>query len=183
MGELLLRLRANYLWPTLWGSMVYVDDPLNQPLLDAYEVVLGGSHTEPLMRAQNEFKSFYQGQWAYNLNNQTIDEYFKYGVERAKPYARNSLWTMAMRGTGDTAIEGDLGVEGIITMLEKLVANQRKIIADGLGIQDVSTVPVAVVPIQGGAVIPGEGSSRTRGYHSSLGRRQLGQCQTTASDQ
>ncbi|KAI8304778.1 hypothetical protein K4K59_012609 [Colletotrichum sp. SAR11_240] len=141
VGELLLRLRANYLWPTLWGSMVYVDDPLNQPLLDAYEVVLGGSHTEPLMRAQNEFKSFYQGQWAYNLNNQTIDEYFKYGVERAKPYARNSLWTMAMRGTGDTAIEGDLGVEGIITMLEKLVANQRKIIADGLGIQDVSTVP------------------------------------------
>nr|XP_036578602.1 immunoglobulin i-set domain-containing protein [Colletotrichum truncatum]KAF6785897.1 immunoglobulin i-set domain-containing protein [Colletotrichum truncatum] len=141
VGELLLRLRANYLWPTLWGNIFYVDDPLNQPLLDAYEVVLGGSHTEPLMRAQNEFRTYYKGQWAYNLNNNTIDEYFRYGVQRAKPYARNSLWTMAMRGTGDTAIEGNLGIEAIVTMLEKLVDNQRKIIAEGLEIEDVSTVP------------------------------------------
>ncbi|KAK1726507.1 immunoglobulin I-set domain-containing protein [Colletotrichum acutatum] len=141
VSELLLRLRANYLWPTLWGSMVYVDDPLNQPLLDAYEVVLGGSHTEPLMRAQNEFRTFYQGQWAYNLNNKTIDDYFRYGVQRAKPYARNSLWTMAMRGTGDTAIEGNLGVEGIVKMLEQLVANQRAIIEGGLEIDSASEVP------------------------------------------
>ncbi|GKT97166.1 glycoside hydrolase family 115 protein [Colletotrichum tofieldiae] len=141
VGELLLRLRANYLWPTLWGSMVYVDDPLNQPLLDAYEVVLGGSHTEPMMRAQNEFRTFYQGQWAYNLNNETIDDYFRYGVQRAKPYSRNSLWTMAMRGTGDTAIEGNLGVEAIVTMLEELVENQRKIIVEGLEIESASEVP------------------------------------------
>ncbi|GJD03303.1 immunoglobulin i-set domain-containing protein [Colletotrichum higginsianum] len=141
VGELLLRLRANYLWPTLWGSIFYVDDPLNQPLLDAYEVVLGGSHTEPLMRAQNEFRTYYQGQWAYNLNNETIDDYFRYGVQRAKPYARNSLWTMAMRGTGDTAIEGNLGVEAIVEMLEELVENQRRIIAEGLEIESASEVP------------------------------------------
>ncbi|KAM5349609.1 hypothetical protein ACJ41O_006114 [Fusarium nematophilum] len=141
ISELLLRLRANYIWPTLWGSMVYVDDPFNQPLLDAYEIVLGGSHTEPLMRAQNEFRKFYEGEWQYNTNNETIDEYFRYGVERAKPYARNSLWTMAMRGTGDTAIEGNLGVEAIIEMLETLVHNQRSIIEEGLGIDNVTEVP------------------------------------------
>jgi hypothetical protein len=121
--------------------MVYVDDAANQPLIDAYEVVLGSSHTEPIMRAQNEFKTFYQSQWAYNLNNKTIDEYFRYGVQRAKPYVRNSLFTMAMRGTGDSALEGGLGVEAIVTMLEKLVENQRRIIAEGLEIQDVTTVP------------------------------------------
>ncbi|KAH7247595.1 uncharacterized protein BKA55DRAFT_646600 [Fusarium redolens] len=132
VSELLLRLRANYIWPALWGSMVYVDDPLNQPLLDAYEIVLGGSHTEPMMRAQNEFRTFYEGEWQYNTNNETIDEYFRYGVERAKPYARNSLWTMAMRGTGDTAIEGDLGVDAIVNMLETLVGNQREILREGL---------------------------------------------------
>ncbi|KAK1998086.1 immunoglobulin I-set domain-containing protein [Colletotrichum falcatum] len=141
VGELLLRLRANYLWPTVWGSMVYVDDPFNQPLLDAYEVVLGGSHTEPMMRAQNEFGTFYKGQWAYNLNNKTIDEYFRYGVQRAKPYSRNSLWTMAMRGTGDTAIEGNLGTEAIVEMLEVLVQNQQRIIAEGLGIKSAAEVP------------------------------------------
>ncbi|KAL2174825.1 glycoside hydrolase family 115 protein [Thermothelomyces heterothallicus CBS 202.75] len=138
--ELLLRLRANYLWPAIWATMFEVDDPANQPLADAFEVVIGSSHTEPLMRAQNEFGHFYEGPWAYNLNNKTIDDYFRYGVQRAKPYARNSLWTMGMRGTGDTAIEG-LGVEYIVEMLQTLVKNQREIMAEGLGIKDITTVP------------------------------------------
>ncbi|EGY15356.1 uncharacterized protein VDAG_06210 [Verticillium dahliae VdLs.17] len=140
IGEVLLRLRANYLWPTVWGSMVYIDDPYNQPLLDAFEIVLGGSHTEPMMRAQNEFRTFYEGPWQYTENNETIDEYFRYGVERAKPYARNSVWTMAMRGTGDTAIEGNLGIDGIVSMLETLVDNQRSIIEEGLEIESAAEV-------------------------------------------
>ncbi|KAI7774962.1 hypothetical protein LA080_007515 [Diaporthe eres] len=138
--ELILRLRANYLWPTVWASMYEVDFPQNQPLADAYEVVLGSSHTEPLQRAQNEFQNFYPGAWAYNLNNATIDEYFRYGVARAEPYARNSLFTMGMRGTGDTAIEG-LGVDKIVAMLETLVHNQQEIISEGLGGVNISTVP------------------------------------------
>nr|CEG02827.1 unnamed protein product [Fusarium pseudograminearum CS3487] len=141
VSELLLRLRANYLWPTVWGSMVYIDDPFNQPLLDAYEIVLGGSHTEPMMRAQNEFKNFYEGDWQYHTNNETIDEYFRYGVERAKPYARNSMWTMAMRGTGDTAIEGNIGIDGIVDMLETLVDNQREILKKGLKVDNLTDVP------------------------------------------
>lgn len=138
--ELILRLRANYFWPAIWGSMYEVDFPESQPLADAYEVVLGSSHTEPLMRAQNEFGNFYPGAWAYNLNNVTIDEYFRYGVQRAKPYARNSLWTMGMRGTGDTAIEG-LGDSAIVTMLDTLVKNQQAIISEGLDGVNISTVP------------------------------------------
>jgi len=123
--------------------MFEVDDPGNQPLADAYEIVLGTSHTEPLMRAQNEFGKFYRSAtspWAYNLNNKTIDEYFRYGIQRAKPYARNSLWTMGMRGTGDTAIEG-LGVDHIVEMLEALVKNQRKFLVEGLEVDDITTVP------------------------------------------
>lgn len=138
--ELLLRLRANYLWPAVWGSMFAVDFGANQPLADAYEVVLGSSHTEPLMRAQNEFGNFYMGPWAYDQNNETIDDYFRYGVARARPYARNSLWTMGMRGTGDTAIEG-LGADAIVAMLETLVANQQAILREGLGVDNTSTVP------------------------------------------
>jgi hypothetical protein len=136
----LLRLRANYLWPAVWATMFEVDDPANQPLADAFEIVIGSSHTEPMMRAQNEFGHFYDGPWAYNLNNETIDDYFRYGVQRAKPYARNSLWTMGMRGTGDTAIEG-LGVDHIVDMLQVLVEHQRQILVEGLDVTDISTVP------------------------------------------
>lgn len=138
--ELILRLRANYLWPAVWGSMIYTDDPLSQPLADAYEIVLGSSHTEPMMRAQNEFSTYYDSPWAYNLNNETIDEYFRVGARRAKPYARNSLWTMAMRGTGDTEIEGGLGLDALLVMLEELVHNQQAILEEVLGV-DADDVP------------------------------------------
>lgn len=43
--ELLLRLRANYLWPAEWNSMFAVDDPESPPLADEYGIVMGSSHT------------------------------------------------------------------------------------------------------------------------------------------
>lgn len=43
--ELLLRLRANYFWPAMWGSMFNVDDYENQPMADAFGIVMGTSHT------------------------------------------------------------------------------------------------------------------------------------------
>lgn len=47
--ELLLRLRANYLWPAMWASMFNVDDTANQPIADAYGIVMGTSHTGALI--------------------------------------------------------------------------------------------------------------------------------------
>lgn len=38
--------------------MFDVDDVENQPLADAYGIVMGTSHTEPMMRAQNEWTTF-----------------------------------------------------------------------------------------------------------------------------
>jgi hypothetical protein len=48
---------------------------------------------------------------------------------------------MAMRGTGDTAIEGDLGIDGIVEMLETLVDNQREILKEGLKVKNLTDVP------------------------------------------
>ncbi|THH04148.1 hypothetical protein EW146_g10252 [Bondarzewia mesenterica] len=39
--ELLLRLKANYLWPAMWSSAFAVDDPQNQPLADSFDIVMG----------------------------------------------------------------------------------------------------------------------------------------------
>lgn len=99
--ELLLRLRANYFWPAMWASMYNVDDLANQPIADAYGIVMGTSHTEPMMRASNEWGTFKahfngDGQWQYDTNNQSLNPFFKYGAQRAKPYQRSSLFTMAM---------------------------------------------------------------------------------------
>ncbi len=104
------------------------------------------------MRAQNEFGKFYQGPWAYNLNNKTIDDYFRYGIQRAKPYARNSLWTVGMRGTGDTADAG-LGVEHI--RRDAADARQEPARADrrGAGRRRCHSVPQAWCLYKGGHVV------------------------------
>jgi hypothetical protein len=49
MFELLLRLKANYLWPAMWGSRFNEDDPENPRLADAYGIVMGTFHHEPIL--------------------------------------------------------------------------------------------------------------------------------------
>ncbi|KAK7537394.1 uncharacterized protein J3D65DRAFT_696996 [Phyllosticta citribraziliensis] len=131
--ELLLRLRANYLWPAMWGSMFNVDDARSQPLADEYGIVMGTSHTEPMMRATNEWTTFGQGAWQWNTNNASIYPFFVEGAERAKPY--EGIVTMGMRGSGDTALSA--GIE--TAMLENIVDTQRSILEDVYG--NVTAVP------------------------------------------
>ncbi|KAK7514024.1 hypothetical protein IWZ03DRAFT_247421 [Phyllosticta citriasiana] len=131
--ELLLRLRANYFWPAMWGSMFNVDDARNQPLADEFGIVMGTSHTEPMMRATNEWTTFGQGAWQWNTNNASIYPFFVEGAERAKPY--EGIMTMGMRGSGDTALSP--GIE--TAMLENIVDTQRSILEDVYG--NVTAVP------------------------------------------
>ena len=133
--EALLRLRANYLWPAMWGNMFNVDDILNQPLADAYGIVMGSSHTEPLARATNEWSVFGNGveKWQFTSNNATLTDYWRQGVLRARPY--DTLYTIGMRGYGDTALSEDIATE----QLEHVVATQRKLLTEIHG--DASKVP------------------------------------------
>ncbi|KAH7092464.1 hypothetical protein FB567DRAFT_435039 [Paraphoma chrysanthemicola] len=136
--ELLLRLRANYLWPAMWGSMFNVDDPKNQALADAYGIVMGTSHTEPMMRATNEWGIFGKGEWSWSTNNKSIYPFFVDGAERAKPY--ESLYTMGMRGSGDTALSSGIETE----LLENVVAAQTQILSSIYGnssVQDPNKLP------------------------------------------
>lgn len=125
--ELLLRLRANYLWPAMWASMFNVDDPLNPVLADYYGIVMGTSHTEPLARATNEWKEFGKGEWQWNTNNESIYPFFVEGAERA--LLHENLMTMAMRGEHDTALDDTPQID----LLEDVVAVQRDILDEVYG--------------------------------------------------
>jgi hypothetical protein len=56
--ELLLRLKANYIWTAMWGNAFYADDSLNIKTADKYGIVIGTSHHEPLMRVHDEWRRF-----------------------------------------------------------------------------------------------------------------------------
>lgn len=73
MFELLLRLKANYLWPAMWNAAFNEDDPMNPVLADEYGIVMGTSHHEPMMRAHKEYTKRRKeiGPWDY-INNKEI---------------------------------------------------------------------------------------------------------------
>jgi Glycosyl hydrolase family 115/Gylcosyl hydrolase family 115 C-terminal domain len=132
--ELLLRLRANYLWPAMWDNAFNEDDPLNPKLADEYGIVMGTSHHEPMLRAQQEWKRHGSGPWDYSKNSEILRSFWDEGVTRNKDY--ESIITLGMRGDGDMPMS-----EGAnIALLEKIVADQRKIIAERVN-PDLKSVP------------------------------------------
>jgi hypothetical protein len=122
--ELLLRLKANYLWPAMWDNCFSEDDPLNPKLADEYGIVMGTSHVEPMMRADKEWnrKGFTPAQWNYDKSPEQLRAFWTEGIERNKPY--ENIITIAMRGKIDTPMSQSAN----IALLERIVADQRKII-------------------------------------------------------
>ncbi|MES1216233.1 MAG: glycosyl hydrolase 115 family protein [Bacteroidota bacterium] len=122
--ELLLRLKANYLWPAMWGNAFNDDDTLNPRLADEYGIVMGTSHHEPMLRAQQECKRYGKGKWDYDSNEVILKDFWKKGIENMGTH--ESIVTVGMRGDGDRPM-----TQGTATaLLERIVADQRKIIAD-----------------------------------------------------
>jgi hypothetical protein len=123
--ELLLRLKANYLWPAMWNGMFNVDDARNQPLADEYAIVMGTSHTEPMVRATQEWNKIAKGTetgWSWETNNATLYDYFMEGAVRAAPY--ENVVTVGMRGYHDTAASSDVRT----SVLEAVVNAQQDIL-------------------------------------------------------
>jgi len=131
--ELLLRLKANYLWPAMWNSSFAADDPLNAKLADEYGIVMGTSHEEPMMRAEKEWKHA-DGPWNYAENQARIDAFWRAGMERDRTYEQ--IVTLGMRGVNDTPMSASANAE----LLEKIVADQRKILKETVN-PDLAKVP------------------------------------------
>jgi hypothetical protein len=125
--ELLLRLKANYLWPAMWGSAFNADDPQNPILASNYGIVMGTSHHEPMLRSQQEWKRLGSGPWNYQTNTAVLDSFWKKGIENMDSH--ESIVTIGMRGDGDKPMEEHSNIE----LLEQIVADQRAIIAGATG--------------------------------------------------
>lgn len=132
--ELVLRLRGNYLWPAMWGKSFNTDDPANPRLADELGVVMGTSHHEPMMRSQQEWKTFGSGPWNYETNGKILRKFWREGIRNMD--SRESIVTIGMRGDGDKPM-----TEGAdIALLEKIVSDQRKILHEVTG-RDPATIP------------------------------------------
>ena len=133
--ELLLRLKANFLWPAMWNNAFADDDPQNMILADEYGIVMSTSHHEPMMRADKEWNRYGKGPWEYSKNPENLYNFWVDGVKRNKPY--ESIYTLGMRGQQDEPMsEGEN-----IGLLEKIVRDQREILANQFGKDQLTQVP------------------------------------------
>jgi hypothetical protein len=125
--ELLLRLKANYLWPAMWGNAFNDDDTLNPVLANKWGIVMGTSHHEPMLRAQQEWKRYGHGRWDYTTNDSVLRAFWKKGIQNMDHH--ESIVTIGMRGDGDEPMTAGTATR----LLENIVADQRKIIEDVTG--------------------------------------------------
>jgi len=135
--ELMLRLRANYLWPAMWNNAFNEDDPQNPRLADEYGIVMGTSHQEPMLRAQKEWDRSRQrtyGNWNYNNTNQqpVLQEFWREGIRRNKDL--ESIITLGLRAENDAG--SPIGKD----LTEQIVGVQRKILSEEMN-PDLTKVP------------------------------------------
>nr|WP_320058181.1 glycosyl hydrolase 115 family protein [uncultured Bacteroides sp.] len=125
--ELILRLKGNFIWPAMWGNAFYDDDPANGVLANEMGIIMGTSHHEPMGLAQQDWKRRGTGAWDYSKNSTVLQQFWETGIERCKDW--ESVITVGMRGDGDEPMSENAN----ISLLQKIVKDQRKIIADVTG--------------------------------------------------
>ena len=143
--ELLLRLKANYLWPAMHPSTkAFNFYPQNKIVADDYAIVMGSSHAEPMLRNNvDEWDKATRGEWDYDKNR---DGVFKYWEERVKEnrYFENS-YTIGMRGIHDSGITGGGTTKDKVARLQRVIADQRQMLAQNVN-PEVEKIPQVFVP-------------------------------------
>ena len=127
--DLLLRLKANYLWPAMWNNAFGEDDALNAAMADEWGIIMGTSHQEPMTRAQQEWDRRYRatlGHWSYSRHKDELLRFWREGIVRNKDH--ETVVTIGLRGADDTA----MGEESW-KILEEIVAEQRTILSEEMG--------------------------------------------------
>jgi hypothetical protein len=125
--RLLLRLKANTLWPAMHKSSTpFNADPENARLADEYAIVMGSSHAEPMLRNNVGEWKHDPATFNYAANPDGVRAYWE---ERARSNARyESLWTLGMRGIHDSGIVGAETTAGKVALLDRIIADQRALL-------------------------------------------------------
>jgi len=153
--ELMLRLRANTLWPAMHdvspgfftvkgraanGRMV----SLNKEMADSFGILIGSSHCEPLLRNNvAEWDKKQRGDYNYMTNREAVKAYW---AERLKEVrGSEELFTIGMRGIHDGSMEGVKTPEEKLRGLQMVIDDQRELIRKYYR-KDVEHVPQVFIP-------------------------------------
>ena len=143
--ELMLRLRANTLWPAMHEcTLPFFLTEGNREAAADYSIFIGSSHCEPMVcNAAGEWER--RGKGAYDYVNNS-KEVYKFWEERVKEVAgQDNIYTLGMRGVHDGKMQGAKTVAEQKAVLERVLKDQRDMLAKYVN-KDVTQVPQAFIP-------------------------------------
>jgi hypothetical protein len=153
--ELLLRLKANFLWPAMHEvSESFNHYPENAKNADLYGIVMGSSHPEMLLRANvREWEPFAMSHasggstpvYDYSVNPEVLREYWDTRVEENGKYENG--YSIGMRGVHDSGLVAANAPTNAakIDLLETIFKDQREILAQRVN-PDLSNVLQVFTP-------------------------------------
>jgi hypothetical protein len=129
--ELLLRLRANYIWPAMHqATKAFYLFPLNKVVADNYAIIIGTSHHEPMERNTSEFDTGVLGAYNYWTNRTAISNFWDQRVAELTNY--EDIYTVGMRGLVDDGIITPAGTttqQKADELQNVIIPDQRQILA------------------------------------------------------
>lgn len=135
--QLLLRLRANTVWPGMHpGTRAFFKTEGAKAAADSCGIVTGTSHCEPLLRnnvAEWDVKE--RGAFNYITNKEAVQQYW---AERLKEVSgsQGNMFTIGMRGIHDGSMEGVKTMEEKHSALQQVIDDQQKLIDKYIGNAD-----------------------------------------------
>lgn len=143
--KLLMRLRANAIWPGMHGiTTPFYFVPGAKEAADSCGIVIGTSHCEPLMRNNvGEWKVSERGEYNYITNRESVQSYWTERLKEAGRY--ENFYTIGMRGIHDSGMEGVKTLQEKTDALQQVINDQRTLLSKYVK-QDVAKIPQAFVP-------------------------------------
>jgi hypothetical protein len=140
--ELLLRLKANTIWPAMHeGTTAFFKIPGNAAIAADYQIVVGTSHAEPMLRNNvDEWKEDSMGHFNYVSNRENVHKYWEDRVKESKNV--DAIYTMGMRGVHDSKMEGVKNSKEGAELLTHILEDQRKLLEKYIN-PDATKVPQA----------------------------------------
>lgn len=126
--ELLLRLRANTIWPAMHeGTTPFFKKKGCKDMARRFGMYVGSSHCEPMLRNNvGEWNSKRMGDYNFFTNRQRVLNYWQERVDETRDI--NAIYTLGMRGVHDGAMEGAKTLEEKVKGLTEVISEQYKML-------------------------------------------------------
>ena len=133
--KLLMRLRANAVWPAMHPcTTAFFANPENKLVADSCGIAIGTSHCEPLLRNNvGEWDESQRGRFNYITNADQVRRYWTERLDQVRSSQGGNMFTIGMRGIHDGSMEGVKTPEEKFDALQRVIDDQQQLISRHIG--------------------------------------------------